>query len=357
MAPGQEIRWPLASVGAFVDAAPDAVLAVDHNGIIRAANAQAGELFGSDRDELVGLLVDVLVPEGLRARHAQHRAEYLANPRPRAMGAALDLIGRGRDGTEFPIDVSLSTVDTADGPVVLAFARDASMRKRAGEQASRLRESDEHRVYALEINDNVVQGLAGAMMCLQADDVDGALSYVQGTLATARAWIAELLGETHAPIKPGDLVRREEGGMLTLTDPEGPPIDLVDARVTRPLRVLIADDAADLRFLICTQLAATPDIVVIGEAENGREAIELAESSRPDVVILDLSMPVMDGLEALPVLRAQVPDAAVIVLSGFGGETMRSEALERGAATYLEKGTSSEQLIAAIRRTAHAPAS
>ena len=112
------------------------------------------------------------------------------------------------------------------------------------------------------------------------------------------------------------------------------------------MRVLLVDDAADVRRLI----AALIDVhdqgwSVVGEAANGREAIENAPPSDPDLVLLDLSMPVMDGLEALPHLRRAVPGAAVVVLSGFPSDAAQRAALAAGAHGYLEKDALVDSLI------------
>ena len=112
------------------------------------------------------------------------------------------------------------------------------------------------------------------------------------------------------------------------------------------MRVLLVDDAADVRRLI----AALIDVhdqgwSVVGEAANGREAIENAPPTDPDLVLLDLSMPVMDGLEALPHLRRAVPGAAVVVLSGFPSDAAQRAALAAGAHGYLEKDALVDNLI------------
>jgi DNA-binding NarL/FixJ family response regulator len=87
-----------------------------------------------------------------------------------------------------------------------------------------------------------------------------------------------------------------------------------------------------------------------GEAENGWAAVEMAERVRPDVVLLDAAMPVMDGLEALPLIRERAPQANVIMLSAFPGETMRQAALDAGAVGYLEKSRLTQTLLPSIAR-------
>jgi DNA-binding NarL/FixJ family response regulator len=108
--------------------------------------------------------------------------------------------------------------------------------------------------------------------------------------------------------------------------------------LTKMRRVLIADDVIDLRQLMRMALELAGDFEVVAEAADGRQAITQAEFHQPDLVLLDLSMPVLDGLEALPQIRAVAPDAHVVVLSGFEASKMRDRVLEGGAVAYLEKG-------------------
>lgn len=103
------------------------------------------------------------------------------------------------------------------------------------------------------------------------------------------------------------------------------------------LRVLIADDAPDIRLLLRMYLTDSR-IEVVGEATNGSEAVDMAGSHHPDAVILDLAMPVMDGLQAIPLIKEKSPDTKIVVLSGFDADRMAERALGLGAETYLQKG-------------------
>ncbi len=123
------------------DAAPDAIVAVDVAGLVRLVNRQAEALFGYRRDELIGRLLEVLVPDRVRSLHADHRASYLADPSPRAMGLGLEPAGRRKDGTEFPLGISLSSLMTDQGVLVLAAVRDITDSKRIGEERGRLEAS------------------------------------------------------------------------------------------------------------------------------------------------------------------------------------------------------------------------
>ena len=117
---------------------------------------------------------------------------------------------------------------------------------------------------------------------------------------------------------------------------------------TTPVRVVIIDDTYDLRELV--RLALTRGgMEVVGEAGDGLAGIEVVRLERPDVVLLDLSMPVMDGLEALPSIRRLVPAAKIIVLSGFGATQMSESALATGADGYLQKGMSLKRIVDYVR--------
>ena len=104
------------------------------------------------------------------------------------------------------------------------------------------------------------------------------------------------------------------------------------------LRTLLVDDVEDLRALLRLLLQEDGRFDIVGEAANGEEAIETARSLQPDVVVLDLAMPIMDGLTALPALRDAAPGARIVVLSGLPIEEMGPHAVDAGAVGYIEKG-------------------
>src|ERR1022692_1825041 len=101
-----------------LDAAPDAMIIIDAFGIIQFANRQVFALFGYAHEEIIGQSIEKLMPERFRARHIGHREHYVSNVRVRPMGAGLDLFGRRRNGTEFPLEISLSPIEDADRPLV-----------------------------------------------------------------------------------------------------------------------------------------------------------------------------------------------------------------------------------------------
>ncbi|HEY2399294.1 MAG TPA: PAS domain S-box protein [Steroidobacteraceae bacterium] len=127
-----------------LDAAPDAMIIIDATGQIRFANRQVSALFGYDHDSIVGLKVEQLLPERFRKAHGSHRDQYVRNVRVRPMGANLDLFALRQDGTEFPVEVSLSPVQDADQVLVAAAIRDITERNRARAELVVAREAAEH---------------------------------------------------------------------------------------------------------------------------------------------------------------------------------------------------------------------
>ena len=114
----------------FLELTPDAIIAVDQSGTILRVNSQTLQMFGYEREELIGKKIETLVPEGQRARHHEHRQEFAERPKIRRMGAGLELRGTRRDGSEFPVEISLSPVQTEQGMLVLSAIRDVSDHKR-----------------------------------------------------------------------------------------------------------------------------------------------------------------------------------------------------------------------------------
>jgi len=124
-------KFGYAALENLFDVSPDAIFVTDAAGVIRDANPRAAELFGYAPFELAGKPIEALVPERFRKRHPGHRENYNAHPRARQMGAALNLFGLRKDGTEFPVDIMLKPIETAAGPVVLSFVRDVTEQRLA----------------------------------------------------------------------------------------------------------------------------------------------------------------------------------------------------------------------------------
>jgi hypothetical protein len=121
-------------VAALLESASQAIIAAGREGRIVLANARTEAMFGYTRQELVGNRIEMLLPEAARSRHERVRADYFTNPRVRPMGIGLELAGRRKDGAQFPVEVSLSHIQTSEGPFAIAFVTDISQRKRLEEQ-------------------------------------------------------------------------------------------------------------------------------------------------------------------------------------------------------------------------------
>ena len=162
---------------------PDAILVTDAEGVMRGANPRAEELFGYSSRELVGQPVEILVPARFRGGHPRHREDYNSAPRTRQMGAALNLFGLRKDGSEFPVDIMLKPIETAGGQAVITFIRDAT-EQRAAQEALRLNDLrlrsivesiGEYAIYLLDSDGHVLTWNSGAerIKGYKADEVLG----------------------------------------------------------------------------------------------------------------------------------------------------------------------------------------
>lgn len=122
----------------LLEAAPDAIFEVEQDGTIILLNAAAEGMFGYTRDELLGQLVEALIPDAARATHQQHRARFHQFPSVRPMGAGLELLARRKDASTFPVEISLSPIRSAQGSRVIAIVRDITARKQSEEEINAL---------------------------------------------------------------------------------------------------------------------------------------------------------------------------------------------------------------------------
>lgn len=200
------------------DSAPDATILANRDGIIVRMNDQTERMFGYERDELMSKSVDLLLPSRVRSLHAKHRSDYIAEPRTRPMGANRDLYARRKDGSEFPVDIMLSPLETDQGTMIITAVRDISdskkMRAELAESQRRFINSleDERVKLAQDLHDGPIQDLYGVIFRLKSlttdegdkitigeDDVDTTAEAVQHVIQVLRAVCGELQPPSLAP--------------------------------------------------------------------------------------------------------------------------------------------------------------
>jgi PAS domain S-box-containing protein len=193
------------TVRSFFDAAPQGILGVSDQGLITMVNSRLEDMFGYSRAELIGQTLEILLPERFRPNHLAHRDGYFAEPRARAMGAGMDLAGRRKDGTEFPIEIGLSHVNTPAGPVAFGMISDISARKKAADEIERVNDQLRRSNAALAISEERFRTfLESAPVAVIGIAADGSIALVNRRTEQVLGYSRdELLGH------PGSMLHSE----------------------------------------------------------------------------------------------------------------------------------------------------
>ncbi|HEX8983554.1 MAG TPA: ATP-binding protein [Ktedonobacterales bacterium] len=264
------------------EAAPDGLVVVDHTGAIVLVNGQIEALFGYHRQDLLGQAVEVLIPEALRPGHVHHRKEFSHTPHARPMGAQLALFGRRQDGTQFPVEISLSPISMNERLLVMAIIRDVTARKQleSALQAS-MRAAQSH----LRLLQTILDQLPSGVYLARGEDAKLVLANRAATTLWGAAWsegkpMAEFLAECRVQFQEPSgqpypferipsiqaLRGRQEivQAQVRIVRPDGVTVPVLVTSVPLPASLFLDGATTQERMA----LAVYQDVTVMAEAER-----------------------------------------------------------------------------------------
>jgi PAS domain S-box-containing protein len=261
---GKDLGESLLSHG-LLEAIPDAMVAVNAEGVMVQVNSRTEELFGYTRDELIGRSIEMLVPDRQREQHRHHRDQFRERPKIRRMGAGLDLFGRRRDGSEFPVEISLSPVEDAQGMLVLSAIRDISDRKQIEEQLRRALEELERRKgrQLREYQNRLALTVDSSQDAIIGKTLDGTITHWnKGAEAIYGYRPEEVIGKSISILAPQD--RPDEVGEILKRIGRGERVEYFES-------VRVAKDGRRLNVSICVSPVEDENGRIVGASAIARD--------------------------------------------------------------------------------------